>query len=59
MRLPARCFLVHARWPDAEQAENTAIMVLWLAEVVIYPAEPLLKVRWSPETGQVVKLGSP
>jgi len=35
--------LVHAHWSDAEEAENTATMVLWLAQVVIYPAEPLLK----------------
>ena len=35
--------LVHTHWPDVEEAQNTATMVLWLAEVVIYPAEPLLK----------------
>lgn len=35
--------LVHARWPDADEAKNTATMALWLAQVVIYPAEPLLK----------------
>ena len=35
--------LVRARWPDADQAKDTATMALWLAQVVIYPAEPLLK----------------
>jgi hypothetical protein len=35
--------LVRTRWADLEEAKNTATMVLWLAEIAIYPAEPLLK----------------
>ena len=35
--------LAYTHWPDIEEAKNAATMVLSLAQVVIYPAEPLLE----------------